>query len=239
MDSLKISTFLAGMMLVVAVPAVAEEPANKSKVSASLGADLVSSYIWRGQDMGGFSIQPGFGIGYRGLSLGVWGSTGTDEEDTKEVDITLCYSFKGFTVGATDYWFDNGPGYFRYSAHNTAHVFEANVGYDFGPVALNWFTNFAGNDGLTSDGKRAYSSYVEVSAPFSLGGLDWGAEVGASPWSTTFYNSTGFAVVNIGLGVSREFHVGDSFGLRVFAKGICNPRNDKGYLLAGISFATL
>ena len=35
-----------------------------------------------------------------------------------------------------------------YSAHQTSHVFEANVGYDFGPHALNWYTNFAGNDGV-------------------------------------------------------------------------------------------
>lgn len=229
---------LASLMVAV-MPVSAEEPESENKVSASLSADLVSSYIWRGQDMGGVSIQPGFGIGYKGLSVGVWGSSGFDEDDTKEADITLGYSYKGFTVGVTDYWFNNGPGYFHYSAHNTAHVYEATVGYDFGPVALGWYTNFAGNDGVTSKGKRAYSSYVEISAPFRLGGLDWDAEVGASPWATTFYNATGFAVINIALGVSKEFRLSDMFGLRVFAKGICNPRDDKGYLLAGVSFASL
>lgn len=46
----------------------------QDKVEASVGADLVSGYIWRGQDLGGVSIQPSLGISYKGLSLGAWGS---------------------------------------------------------------------------------------------------------------------------------------------------------------------
>ena len=30
----------------------------QDKVEASVGADLVSKYIWRGQDLGGVSVQP-------------------------------------------------------------------------------------------------------------------------------------------------------------------------------------
>ena len=30
----------------------------QDKVEASVGADLVSGYIWRGQDLGGVSVQP-------------------------------------------------------------------------------------------------------------------------------------------------------------------------------------
>ena len=44
----------------------------QDKVEASVGADLVSGYIWRGQDLGGVSIQPSLGISYKGLSLGAW-----------------------------------------------------------------------------------------------------------------------------------------------------------------------
>ncbi len=215
------------------------EQEGAKSVESSLSADLVSSYIWRGQDMGGVSLQPGFGISYCGFSVGLWGSSSFEKEDTKEVDITVGYAYKGFSVGITDYWFDDGPGYFHYASHKTAHVYEATLGYDFGPAAINWYTNFAGNDGVTSKGKRAYSSYVQASAPFYLGGLDWSAEVGATPWATTFYNASGFAVINVGLGTSKTFAVSDMFGLTVYAKAICNPRNDKVYLVAGISFSGL
>ena len=30
----------------------------QDKVEASVGADLVSGYIWRGQNLGGISVQP-------------------------------------------------------------------------------------------------------------------------------------------------------------------------------------
>ena len=116
-------------------------------------------------------------------------------------------------------------------------MWEGHVGYDFGPVALNWYTNFAGNDGVTSKGKRAYSSYVEVSAPFSFKSVDFTAEVGASPYATSFYNANGFAVINIGLTASHEFTLSPVCSIKPYAKLAFNPRNDKAYMLAGVSFS--
>ena len=158
----------------------------QDKVEASVGADLVSGYIWRGQDLGGVSLQPSLSVAYKGFSLGAWGSVGIDGSDTKEMDLTLGYSTGGFSISVTDYWFNNGPGYFHYGAHDTSHVFEAQAGYDFGVLSVNWYTNFAGNDGVKANGKRAYSSYVSLAAPFRLGGLDWTAEIGATPWVNSF-----------------------------------------------------
>ena len=80
----------------------------QDKVEASVGADLVSGYIWRGQNLGGVSVQPSLGISYKGLSLGAWGSVGIESKDAKEFDLTLGYSIGGFNVSITDYWFDNG-----------------------------------------------------------------------------------------------------------------------------------
>ena len=97
------------------------------------------------------------GISYKGLSLGAWGSVGFESSDTKEFDLTLGYSTGGFSISVTDYWFNTqvpSNKYFKYGAHSTAHVFEAQVGYDFGPLAVNWYTNFAGADGVKENGKR-------------------------------------------------------------------------------------
>lgn len=209
----------------------------QDRVEASGGADLVSGYVWRGQDLGNVSIQPGLSVGYKGWSLAVWGSVGIDKEDTKELDLTLGYSTGGFSLSVTDYWFNTGPGYFRYGAGHTAHVFEAQVGYDFGPVAVNWYTNFAGADGVNEDGDRAYSSYLNVSAPFRLGGLDWTAEVGATPWATSFYNggASGFEVTDVAIGVSKELPITSRFSLPVFAKGVWNPATGGAYFVFGVS----
>ena len=57
----------------------------QDKVEASVVADLVSGYIWRGQDLGGVSIQPSISVAYKGLSLTAWGSVGIDGDDDKKV----------------------------------------------------------------------------------------------------------------------------------------------------------
>lgn len=140
----------------------------QDKVEGTIATDVVNQYIWRGQDLGDVSVQPTLGVAYKGVSLTAWGNVGlSDKDDTKEFDLTLAYTTGGFHIGVTDYWF-NSPNdkYFEYATHKTSHVFEGNIGYDFGPVALNWYTNFAGNDGLNKSGDRAYSSYVEATAPF-------------------------------------------------------------------------
>lgn len=220
------------VLLAMAIPAAAQD-----KVEVNVGADVVSSYIWRGQDLGNASIQPTLSVGYRGFSLTAWGSAGFSKEDTKEFDLTLGYAGGGFSVSVTDYWFNNGPGYFHYGAGNTAHVFEAQVGYDFGFLAANWYTNFAGNDGVNRSGHRAYASYLNLTAPFTLGGLEWAVSVGATPWANTFYNggAGGFELTDIGIGASKEIRLTDRYALPVFARAIWNPATEGAYFVFGIS----
>ena len=217
--------------------AEAQDIETKEKVEANLGVDIVSQYIWRGQDLGDVSLQPTLGVAWKGLSLSAWGSVGiSDFSDDKEMDLTLGYSVAGFNVGVTDYWFSQGS-YFQYKAHKTTHLWEANIGYDFGFLSVQWFTNFAGADGLNKDGKHAYSSYLELAAPFRLGGLDWTATVGAVPYATTFYNANGFCITNVGLRATKDFVIKEKYHLPVCAGLTANPRSEKVYLLFGVSFS--
>lgn len=229
---------LAACAMMAPVITVAQD-----KVTADVGAEIVSGYIWRGQKLGNVSVQPSLSIGYKGFSLSGWGSVGLDKDDTREVDLTLGYAVNGFHVSVTDYWFSGGAGYFHYKPHNTTHVFEANVGYDFGFLTVNWFTNFAGSDGRTRDGSRAYSSYFAIAAPFRLGGLDWTAEVGAVPWATSFYNTDdgnrfgarSFEVSNVTLGASKAIRITDTYSLPLFARITWNPTTEGVYFVFGLS----
>lgn len=225
-------------LMAIGMFALTSSMSAQDKVETTIAADVVNQYIWRGQDLGDVSLQPTLGLSYKGLSLTAWGSLGlSDPSDTKEFDLTLAYSTGGFHIGITDYWF-NSPyeEYFKYSAHETSHVFEANIGYDFGPVAINWFTNFAGNDGVNDDGDRAYSSYVELSAPFKLGGCDWSASIGAVPYATSFYgDASGFAVTNISVKATKELNITKTFSVPVFAGISTNPSTEKAYLLFGFT----
>ncbi len=213
----------------------------QDKVEASVGADFVSNYIWRGTDCGGVSIQPSMGVSYKGLSLTAWGSVGIDKEDAREIDLTLGYNTGGFSVSVTDYWFsyhkeDGGytGDYFKYGAHSTVHIFEATLGYDFGPLALSWNTYFAGDDYTKENGDRAYSTYVGISAPFKLGGLDWSAEVGLTPWKGAYANK--FNVTNLTLKAEKEIKFTNSFSLPTFAQVTFNPHTQGAYFVFGVSF---
>ena len=232
---------LFAMGLVMGMTALAQD-----KVEATISGDLVSSYIWRGQNCGDVSIQPTLGVSYKGLSLTAWGNVGlSNSDDTKELDLTLAYTTGGFNIGITDYWFSVGQDlenrYFKYDAHGTNHVFEANIGYDFGLASLRWFTNFAGNDGTNKDGKRAYSSYMEVVVPFKLSAIEWTATVGAVPFATSYYNewTSGFAVTNVALKATKNIKVTDSFSIPIFGEIVGNPRTQKAYLVLGITLKAL
>jgi hypothetical protein len=223
---------LMALMFATGMSATAQD-----EVETTVSADVVSTYVWRGMECGSAAIQPTLGIGYKGLSLSAWGSYGlVDTHDAKEFDLTLAYSTGGFNIGITDYWFNTPEErYFLYDANKTSHIFEANIGYDFGPAAIQWFTNFAGNDGYNKDGKRAYSSYVELSAPFKLASVDWSAAVGAVPYATDFYGVDGFAVTNVSLKATKDIKVTDSFSIPVFAQVAANPSTEKAYLVFGFT----
>ena len=228
--------FILGLIALFGATAVKAQ----NEVEATISADVVNQYIWRGQDLGNSAFQPTLGIAYKGLSLSAWGSTGiTEASDTKEFDLTLGYTIGGLNIGVTDYWFNAGLDpqnrYFKYDTHSTNHVFEANVGYDFGPVAFQWYTNIAGNDGVNKDGDRAYSSYFEVSAPFELAKLDWTATAGAVPYATDFYGANGFAVVNLSLKATKDIKITDSFSIPVFGEVIANPCSQKAYFAFGFT----
>jgi hypothetical protein len=228
------------LMAIAVLMSTAATAQESESVETTIAADVVNQYIWRGVDAGNVSLQPTLGVAYKGLSLTAWGSVGlTESSDTKEVDFTLGYTTGGLNVGITDYWFSVGQDpdarYFKYDAHGTNHVFEAFVGYDFGVVSAQWYTNFAGNDGVNKDGKRAYSSYFEVNAPFRLATCEWTATLGAVPYATTTYGTTGFAVTNIGLKATKDIKVTDAFSVPVFAGVIGNPCAQKAYLVFGFT----
>ena len=211
-------------------------------IETTISADVVNQYIWRGQDLGDVSLQPTLGVAYKGLSLTAWGSVGlTDPLDTKEFDLTLAYTVGGFNIGITDYWFNAGQDpqarYFKYDANGTNHVFEANIGYDFGLASVQWYTNFGGNDGFNKNGERAYSSYAEVAVPFKLSAIDWTATVGAIPYATSFYNdwTSGFAVTNVALKATKDIKITDSFSIPVFGQIAANPCSQKAYLVFGFT----
>lgn len=224
---------IATVIIAMATPMYAE-------VETTVSADVVSSYIWRGLEMGDASLQPTLGVSAAGFDLSLWGSTGiVNFLDTKEFDITLSYSIAGLSVGVTDYWFNVGPEpygrYFNYTKDYTNHVYEAFVGYDLEFMSVTCYTNFYGND-FKADGDREFSTYCEISAPFSAFGAEWSASLGLVPFKTDFYGTDGFAVTNLSVAASKELEITDSFSLPISAGLTVNPSSEMAYFVFGFSF---
>ena len=192
----------------------------QDKVELNANVDVVSSYIWRGQKLGNACLQTSVGVAYKGFSLSAWSPIVFDGNDNDEIDLTLAYETGNFSVSLTDYWL---------SEIDNEHTLEAQLGYDFGFLGVNWYTNVYGDD-------KEYASYISLIAPFSLIGLDWEAEVGATPWGTDYYGTDKFSVCDLSLGASKEINICKSFSTTLYAKATYNPTTEKFYGAVGISF---
>ena len=209
----------------------------------SLGADLVSSYVWRGFNFGGTSIQPSIGFEAGNFSIGAWGSVNaSDFQSYKEFDLTAGYRFSGISIAVTDYWIaqEGTSSYFNYNKDKgTAHTFEASLGYALPiakfPLSLSWNTNFAGIDGLKSNGKTAWSSYFELSCPFDIKDVALTAALGLTPWETDYYSAGSFAVINVSLKAVKEIKISE-LHLPLFVQLVLNPRTENAFLVFGVSF---
>ena len=223
------------LLPILLLPGVFNAARAQDQVKPQLSVDFVSSYVWRGMRLGKAAVQPTLGLEWKGLEFSVWGNAGLVEH-MGELDLTLSYTIGGLTLSIVDYWDDtSGMRYFYYKPKDTAHVFEGAVAYDFGPVAISWQTFFAGNDFQAQSGKRSFSSYFEVSAPFRLATLDWVAAAGVVPWASDYYNTKGFGLTNLSLKASKDIPVTQKFSLPIFAQLIANTVSGDFYFVAGIT----
>ena len=74
-ENLKKAVLLLGMSITIPTVSIAQE-----NIETDISADLVSGYIWRGQDLGNVSIQPTLSVSYKGFSLSAWGSVGFESD---------------------------------------------------------------------------------------------------------------------------------------------------------------
>ena len=208
------------VLLLIAAITLPASAMAQDKVEWDFTMDVVSSYIWRGQKLGNAGLHTNASVAYKGFSFSAWSPIAFDGKDDDEIDLTLAYETGNFSVSLTDYW---------YAEYDNDHTLEAQLGYDFGVVGVNWYTNVYGDD-------KEYASYISLTAPFSLIGLDWEAEVGATPWGTDYYGTDKFSVCDLSLGASKEINITDSYSTSLFAKATFNPTTEKFYATIGISF---
>ena len=206
----------------------------------SVGADAVSRYVWRGTDFGeSLSIQPAVAVATGGFEFGSWASYGANPESAgvNEHDLWIGYTFEtkssgSFSVGVTDYYFPapGGAGFFNFDGDGAgAHWIEpygSYTGPEEFPITL-YGAMFVHND-------PDNSLYLETSYPVALDGAELGLMLGAVAGESGFYGTDGFALVNVGIAVSKSIKLNDSIELPVSVSYILNPDNERTFLVFGL-----
>ncbi len=223
----------------------AEETAEvkeAKKVEFSVNADVVSSYVWRGMYQSSFAVQPCIEMTAGNFTLGSWGSTSFQSEETRELDFYASFQAKAFSFGITDYFCTPSWSDHSYFADHS-HVLEANLGWDFAEccdkfaMTISANINFL-NDKKIKDGeeKEEFSTYVELGYPVESKYVNWDFALGACFNESAFYGVDKFGIINIGVKASKDIEITDKFKLPVFAQMILNPREERAHLVVGLSF---
>ena len=202
------------------------KPDTTKAQELSTGVDFYSTYVFRGILYSGPAIQPSVELSAGGFAIGAWGSQGIDgnagSPGFQEMDLYTSYSFDfGLSIGFTDYYYPGSP----YGDKNS-HALELNLGYTVGDLSLagNYIFNEATNAGSAGDDTYFELGYSAGSADLFIGAGDG------------WHSSDGdFALVNLGLGTSKEIKITDSFSLPLSGAVIYNPDSEQFYILAGIS----
>lgn len=192
------------------------------ELELSTGADLYSTYVWRGVAYSGPSIQPYVELSADGFSVGAWGSQGYD--GFQEMDLYAGYSFDfGLSLGVTDYYY---PGTMFFD--NGSHAFELNSGYSSGDFSISGNYIFAG------DGSAGDDLYFEVGyGPVFVGAGDgWHSSAGPTP---TDPDNDEFTVVNVGVSTSKDIKVTESLTIPLSGSVFLNPDTEQLYIVVGLS----
>lgn len=201
--------FLGGVSL---APLSAEE---RGDWSMTVGADAVSSYLWRGMSLAGPSIQPSAYFDYeRGdwaVSLGVWGTKSLLKDDYDELDFSVEASWRNLTLTAINY----GENYTV--PWQEGHYLDLGLSYTLSedvPVTFSWYSivNQAGAP-----------SYFEVAYDFSVSVVDFSVAMGGIPFASEYYESDAFGISNLSLMVGHEFEFEHGGTLPISAQVMYNP----------------
>jgi hypothetical protein len=209
-------------------------PSNANAAEGfKLGADVVSSYVWRGGDLGDSpAIQPALSYTCKsGLSIGLWGSYAISENtnnDTatsdryKEVDLTVSMPVGPVTLAVTSYNANPEAGNTFDFGNDSNNTVEVSASYTKNKLGLMAGVFVGGND---------YDNAVYCEANYQIYSKDgYTAKAVAGLGSEGYYGDKEgkkIALVNTGISVSKD---------RYTASAIYNPDTEKSFLVFMASF---
>lgn len=210
------------------------ENTERDSLLLSVNADLVSRYIWRGQNYSTAPcIQPTVVLDWKNFELGGWGSYGFSGTDELESDLYLSKTMGPVTAAVWDYFCFNDTAafdYFDYGSANTGHLLEAQLLLSGGekiPFNLLGGYFFYGSD-------PSNSLYLELQYQYSKGSTEIEAFAGYQATGDFYAETPSF--VNVGCSVTKPLHITDSWELPICVSLILNPDARSFYLVGAITF---
>lgn len=214
--------------------------APNAGAQVSVGADILSRYVWRGVDYGNSpSFQPSLALTIGNFKLGTWGAYSFAGSGTPFAEHDIWASFDiptsagTFSALYTDYYYPSaGLKYFNFEGEGTgAHTLEVGIAYagpETVPLTVKAYFN------VHNDPDK--SAYVELGYPVAVQSVRLNFFVGGSAGKSFWYGTEQAAVINVGFTASKSITVTESFSLPVFASFIVNPDLEQSYLAVGMSF---
>jgi uncharacterized protein (TIGR02001 family) len=204
----------AALVLVFVGTAVAQDD-----VKVSIGADVVSDYIWRGQARNeDGALQPWAQLDVDGFLVKLWGSLDIDKEpndaqwEFTEFDLTGAYK-----IPIGDYSLDVGAIYYDYPNTDVANTFEVFGTFTFDGVVLTPYVSlYYDLDEIEGFYLRAGGSYGQKLETFEwLFGLSLG--VGSKDYNDGYFGVDKLAVDDLTANVTVTVPFSDQFSVKVFA----------------------
>lgn len=214
-------------------PALFAQTDTIPALSATVSVDLVSHYIWRGQDYGQTpSVQPGLSATWKDFTLGYWGAYRIAGSGDHEFDFYLEKTVGPVTFSIWDYWSicdTTSNDFLDYKKNTTSHLLEAQVLLSGGeklPFNLLGSYFFYGAD-------PTKSMYIELQYVHSFGTIDTQIFAGFQP-KGEFYASKA-AFVNVGCSATKSLKMTKNWSIPLSLSLNYNPDIQKVYLVGGIT----
>ena len=191
------------------------------------GADVVSSYVWRGTQFGtGPVIQPWFTLPTitDALELGVWGSfpvAGGDQ--TYELDLYASYDFGPLALTVTNYTFPGATGAYGDDYGLFDGDLEVTASGSIGAIGLTvgYFTDLE-------------ALYIEAGT--TIAGMDLAMGYGSDAAGAFYVGDEDSGLVNVSLGGSKDIVITEDYSLPLFGSFIYNPTAEAAFMVVGVSF---
>lgn len=202
-------------------------------ISTSASVDLMSRYIWRGQEYGQApSIQPAMSATWKDFTIGAWGAYKLTGAGMQETDFYLSKTVGHLTFAIWDYWNfcdTTSTDFFNYNQQTTSHLFEFQALFSGGeklPFNLLGSYLFYGAD-------TSKSIYFELQYLYSAGSTELQFFSGFQVKGEYYGQNATF--VNLGCTMIKTIDVTDRWSLPVSLSFIVNPSQKSAYLVAGIT----